>query len=106
MWTGDVGLKTKTRKIRFRIRFRIWTLLCIAVLICIRDEELMLRLSLSPPHFLNITVVEMAHFNSSNVIINGGTFISSQGSLNIINKDPEIGMLVFMSVLKKILIDE
>jgi hypothetical protein len=51
-------------------------------------------------------VVEMAHFKFSNVIINESTFNSAHGGLNIDNKDLEIGMHDFMSVLKWILIDE
>ena len=47
----------------------------------------------------------MALFNSSNVIIHGGTFNTVQGDLNI-NRDPEFGMLDFMSVPKWILIDD
>ena len=45
----------------------------------------------------------MAHFNSSNVIVQGGTFNlnSAQGDLTINNGDPEYGMHV--SVLKRII---
>ena len=50
----------------------------------------------------------MAYFNSSNVIIHGGTFNSSsaQGDLNINNRDPELGAHNFMSVLKRILMND
>ena len=48
----------------------------------------------------------MAHINSSNVIIQGGIFSSGHGGLTINNGDPEFGMHDFMSVLKKILIDD
>ena len=51
-------------------------------------------------------MVERAHFKFSNVIINGSTFNSVHGGLNINDRDPEFGMHDFMSVLKKILIDD
>jgi hypothetical protein len=41
----------------------------------------------------------MAHFNSSNVMINGGTFISAQG-------DRDSGMYYLRFVQKTILIDD
>ena len=46
----------------------------------------------------------MAH--SSNVFIQGGIFNSGQGGLTINNGDLEYGMHDFMSVLKRILIDD
>ena len=58
---------------------------------------------LSTPHLLHVT---MAQFNSSNVIIQGGIFSSGQGGLTINNGDPEYGMHDFISVLKRILIDD
>ena len=48
----------------------------------------------------------MAHFKSSNVIIQGGIFSSGHGGLTINNGDPEFGMHDFMFVLKVILIDD
>ena len=48
----------------------------------------------------------MTLFNPSSVIIDGGTFISAQGDVSINNRDPEFGMHDFMSVLKRILIDD
>jgi hypothetical protein len=51
-------------------------------------------------------VVEMAHFNFSNVIIHGSTFNSAHGGLNINNTNPEFGMHDSMSILKRILIDD
>ena len=51
--------------------------------------------------------VEMAHFkhSESNVITYGGTFDSAHGGLNINNRDLDFGMHNFMSVLKRIIID-
>ena len=66
-------------------------------------------LTLSLSHSLTLTCytlppVEMAFFDSSNVIIQGGTFNlnSAQGDLNINNRDPEFGMHDFMSVPKSL----
>jgi hypothetical protein len=56
--------------------------------------------------FYTLPMAEMAHFNFSNVIINGSTFNSAHGGLNINNRDPEFGMQDLMSVLKRILIDD
>ena len=85
--------------------FRLWTLLCIAVPWLTRGIDL-LSVFLSPPHLLHVTSSRMALFNSSNVIIQGGTFNSVQGGLHIHNRYSESGMYDFMSVLKRILIDE
>jgi hypothetical protein len=70
-------------------QFRIWTLLCgIAVL------DVPLTTSLATRY--HRAVVEMAHFQSSNVIIHGGTFNSTQaqGDLHINNRDSGMHVLV------------
>ena len=51
-----------------------------------------------------LPVVEMAQ--SSNVIVNGGTFNSAQGDLHIHSRDSESGMHDFSSVHISILIDD
>ena len=58
----------------------------------------------SPPHLLQLQVLQMAL--SSNVIIHGGTFNSAQGDLHINNRNSESGMHDFRSVQKRILIDD
>ena len=84
---------------------RLWTLLCIAVPWLTRGINLP-SVFLSPPHLLHVTTSRMTLFNSSNVIIQGGTFNSVQGGLHIHNRYSESGMYDFMSVLKRILIDD
>ena len=64
----------------------------------------MSHLSHSPPHGTSELAIEMAHF--SNAIINGGTFNSVQGDLQIINVYSESGMYNFRSVQKSVLIDD
>ena len=86
-------------------QFGIWTLLCgIAVLSDYNRCSIFLTRYLAC--YTLPVVVEMAHFQSSNVIIHGGTFNSAQaqGDLHINNKDS--GMHDFWSVQKSILIDD